>query len=175
MIINLLERITKALEQKDIPYMLSGSIALSVYCVPRMTMDIDIVLELPIEKSDEFLAIFKNGFYVDAKTVMEENRRKGMFNVIDEMSGLKIDFIVRKETEYRKLEFQRKRRDSIAGVDVWLVSPEDLIISKIEWIQVLKSEKQMNDINNLLAIEGLDMEYIKQWCLKLKLDTTNFF
>ena len=46
MIGELLNRITKALEKAEIPFMVSGSMALIVYTVPRMTRDIDIVIEL---------------------------------------------------------------------------------------------------------------------------------
>lgn len=41
----LLKEIVEALE-KNIPYMISGSFALSAYTIPRMTRDIDIVIEL---------------------------------------------------------------------------------------------------------------------------------
>lgn len=67
MILNLLERITKSLELKKIPYMLSGSIALNNYTVPRMTMDIDIVIELHEENLSEFLSIFGGRFYNSKK------------------------------------------------------------------------------------------------------------
>jgi len=84
-------------------------------------------------------------------------------------------FLLMKHTnsEYRKLEFERKQRAKIADFDVWIVAPEDLTISKIEWIQQHQSDKQINDIQNLIAIPELDKEYIITWCNKLKLNTFN--
>ena len=169
--VELLKKITGSLEEKGISYMVSGSLALNVYSVPRMTYDIDLVIELHHESVEGFLQIFREGFYIDAETVREEIGRKGMFNAIDHQSGLKIDFIIRKDTEYRRLEFSRKIRKLIGGMPVWIVSPEDLIISKIIWIQELQSEKQMGDINRLLSLEDIDRGYIKDWCKKLALNT----
>jgi hypothetical protein len=173
MILNLLKRITKSLELKKIPYMLSGSIALNNYTVPRMTMDIDIVVELHEENLNDFLSIFGDNYYLNKDAVKEETKRLGMFNVIDHETGFKVDFILRKNTEYRKFEFQRRMKTKVADFDVWIVSPEDLAISKIEWIQQFQSDKQICDIENLLAKPEIDKHYIKEWCEKLNLQTFN--
>jgi hypothetical protein len=155
--------------------MISGSMALNVYSIPRMTMDIDIVILLNDSNLKDFLEIFKEGYYLDEETVQTEIKRKGMFNVIDHNSGLKIDFIIRKETEFRQLEFSRKARRVIGNIPVWVVSVEDLIISKVEWIQQLQSEKQMNDIRLLISSPDLDKGYIGFWCKRLNLKTFNLF
>ena len=171
MIIELLKRVTNSLELKEISYMLSGSLALNAYSVPRMSLDIDIVIELQEEQLNDFFEIFNVEFYINENTVKEETKHHGMFNVIDHKTGFKVDFIIKKETEYRNYEFSRRRRESIADFEVWIVSPEDLIISKIDWIQQYQSDKQINDIQNLLAIPDIDMEYIIFWCEKLRLNT----
>ncbi len=173
MILNLLKRITQSLEGKHISYMLSGSIAMNNYTVPRMTMDIDIVIELQEENLNDFLSIFGDNYYLNKDTVKQETKRRGMFNVIDHETGFKVDFILRKNTEYRKFEFQRRLRTTIADFDVWIVSPEDLTISKIEWIQQIQSDKQINDIENLLAKPDIDKNYINEWCMKMNLKTFN--
>jgi len=173
MFLELLQTITHLLEEKKIGYMVSGSLAVNVYAIPRMTLDIDIVIELNETNFKTFLEIFKSGFYINEEAALAEIRRKGMFNVIDHKSGLKIDFIIRKDTEYRCLEFSRKKRKMIENVPVWLVSAEDLVISKIEWIQQLQSDKQMQDIKYLIASPELDKDYITSWCNKLNLKTFN--
>jgi hypothetical protein len=167
----LLKIVTQALDQKGIGYMISGSLALNVYSIPRMTMDVDIIVELNKANLDDFLGIFSTGYYLNEETVKQEVGRKGMFNVIDHKTGLKIDFIIRKDTDYRRLEFSRKLLKQLDDVKVWMVSEEDLIISKIEWIQQLKSEKQMEDIKLLMLTPELDKEYITHWCKKLNLNT----
>jgi hypothetical protein len=173
MINYLLKKITLQLHEKNIPYMLSGSMALAYYSIPRMTLDIDIIIELYEENIPVFLSIFNEGYYLEPDTVNEETRRKGMFNAIDHETGYKVDFIVRKNSEYRKLEFSRKQKVIIEGIDVWIVSPEDLVISKIFWIQQYQSEKQIRDIKNLLQLTELDKDYLYHWCRKLQLNTFN--
>ncbi len=171
MIFRLLQKVTKSLEKAGIPYMLSGSIALNRYTVPRMTLDIDIVIELNAGNLEKFLGLFPDEFYMNTDTVRQETQRSGMFNIIDFESGLKIDFIVRKNTEYRIHEFKRRKKEKIEDIEVWMVSPEDLVISKLEWIQELESDKQMTDIRNLLSTPEIDKEYILYWCKKLHLNT----
>jgi hypothetical protein len=173
MVFQLLEKITQALDRAEIPYMVSGSIALNTYAVPRMTRDIDIVIELKKEDIDRFCKIFETGFYIDPLTVQEEVKRRGMFNVIDFESGYKIDFIIRKNSPYRQLEFSRRLSTNAYGFDVWIVSIEDLIISKIAWIQELQSDRQIDDIKNLLQNPMADKTYIQHWCQNLDFNTFN--
>ena len=175
MITELLEFITISLDEKGIPYMLSGGVALNAYSIPRLTRDIDVIIEMKDVNLDTFMSIFDESFYLNDQTIRTETRRKGMFNIIDKKSGYKIDFIVRKESEYRILEFKRKVRTNIFGIDAWIVTLEDLIISKIEWIQQLQSEKQIEDIKTLLLNPLLDKDYLVKWCDQLHLNTFDLF
>lgn len=172
-IIALLKQVTAGLEQKNIPYMLSGGIAMNAYTDSRATRDIDIIIELQEHEIDSLLDIFKTGFYFSKEAIKVEVKRKGMFNIIDTNSGFKIDFVLKKNFEYRVVEFQRKRRASVLGVDAWLVSPEDLIISKLLWIQDLYSDRQAGDIKSLLPVPNLDLHYIRKWSKELNLKTFN--
>ncbi|HEY4654855.1 MAG TPA: DUF6036 family nucleotidyltransferase [Cyclobacteriaceae bacterium] len=171
MLTDLLKEIVTALEQEGIPYMISGSVAMNCYTIPRMTRDIDIVIELDKHSLASFMSIFGSNFYIHKPTIDEEIERTGMFNVIDHRSGYKIDFVVRKNTVYRFLEFKRRVRIEVMGFSAWLVTAEDLIISKLIWIQDVQSEKQMNDIKNLLESGDLDIVYIVSWIEQLNLKT----
>ena len=172
-IIELLRKLTKSLDEKGINYMLTGSIALNHYTLPRMTLDIDMVVELREKNLADFLLILGSNYYFNKETIKLEIARCGMFNVIDYETGFKIDFIIRKDSEYKKLEFSRRIRSINSDFDVWIVSPEDLVIAKIEWIQQLQSDKQIQDIQNLLFIPGIDKDYIKNWCKRLNFKTFN--
>ncbi len=165
-----LKEVCSRLEKHSIEYMISGSIALNFYCIPRMTLDVDIVIELPDEKIDEFVAMFADS-YIDKDTVKSEVERKGMFNVIHNETGFKIDFIIRKNSEYSKLAFKKKKFKRLEERDFSIIDLDDLIIAKIIWIQDYQSEKQMNDIKNLLDNPQKNMVYIKEWCEKLNLQT----
>jgi hypothetical protein len=171
MIAELLQRITSALDHAEIPYMVSGSVALVTYTVPRMTRDIDIIIELREQDIARFCNLFQTGYYLDEWTVKEEVQRHGMFNVIDFKTGYKIDFMVKKNTLYRQTEFERRTRKNVLGCETWLVSVEDLILSKLIWIQELQSERQMTDIQNLLTHPEIDDIYLTGWIYELNLKT----
>jgi hypothetical protein len=169
----LLQYVCTQLEIHDIPYMLSGSVALSVYTIPRFTRDIDLVIELNIQDVETLTTIFNKGFYFHRPSVEEEVRRKGFFNVIDETSGYKVDFVVRKQDPFRQMEFTRRRRDTVYGVEAWVVSVEDLILSKLIWIQDYQFSQQLVDIEQLVADNSLDKDYLSHWTGQLKLNTFN--
>ena len=169
----LLKEVTSSLDSRQIPYMVSGSMAMIAYTVARTTRDIDLVIELNLESVDEFCSLFKNHFYLHRPTIEEEVKRRGMFNLIDERSGMKIDFMVKKNSPYRKLEFERKKQVELFGNNVWVVSAEDLIISKLIWIQEIQSGRQMEDIKLLLENPEIDRNYINLWINDLGLTTFN--
>jgi hypothetical protein len=167
--LKLLERICSILETLHIPYMLSGSVAMNFYAEPRTTQDIDIVVEMQDYDITGLVKMLEDKFYYFQETMYEETRRKGMFNIIDFETGFKVDFIIRKNDLYEQIKFQNRRKSKYGDIDLWIISPEDLVLSKLQWIQVLESEKQKGDILNLLDNEDLDLTYIKYWCTTLRL------
>ena len=151
--------------------MLSGSFAMLLYATPRMTRDIDIVINLQKEDIDSFLEIFVENFYYHKPSIIEEVNRKGMFNVIDHRSGYKVDFVIRKNDDYRLVEFSRKLFTDKFGFDAYVVTAEDLLLSKLIWIQGYQSKQQTEDIENILLSESIDKKYIQKWIDKLHLKT----
>ena len=74
-----------------------------------MTVDLDLIIELTNANKESFTNLFDDNYYIDESAVNDEIARQGMFNVIDFETGFKIDFIIRKDTEYRQVEFTRKK------------------------------------------------------------------
>jgi hypothetical protein len=91
--LEVLKIVTQRLGEAGINYMVSGSIAANYYTIPRMTRDIDIVIELKEEDVHKFINLFEDDFYINKETVSEEVSRQGMFNVIYNRYVIKIDFI----------------------------------------------------------------------------------
>lgn len=114
---------------------------------------------------------FEKHFYLDRRAILEAMEYRRMFNIINSDNAFKIDFIILKNSSYRQMEFQRKRRVIFNGIGVWIVSPEDLIISKLDWAKDSMSEMQMKDVKNLLTtLTNLDKPYLHQWIQTLQLD-----
>ena len=102
-------------------------------------------------------------------------RNFSIFNIIDHASGFKADFVILKNEPFRQEEFRRKLEVDFDGELVYVVTPEDLLISKIIWIQQYQSPQQMQDIEQLAKVENLDHAYIKLWLTNLNLNTFGLY
>lgn len=171
--ISFFHKIVDVLNSANIPYMLSGSVAMGVYIVPRTTRDIDFVVYLQPQDIDEFVANFKDQYHCDKDSVKYAVEHHSLFNIIDHSSGYKADFIILKNEEFRQEEFKRKIKIEYFDRSVYLVSVEDLLLSKIIWIQDFQYAQQVDDIKNLLQLNTLNLAYIKDWINKLNLKTFN--
>ncbi|MCL4378692.1 MAG: hypothetical protein M1409_10035 [Actinobacteria bacterium] len=164
--LNILIRVIKILNKNKIPYMVTGSVAMNYYSQPRMTRDIDIVIE--IRDIEKFYNPFKDDYYIDIEMIKKSILNESMFNIIHSTEIIKIDFIIRKNSDYRKIEFERKKQVRFGKISIFIVSIEDLIISKLIWSRDSHSQMQLNDVKNLLK-EEVDLEYIKEWSKKLQI------
>jgi hypothetical protein len=151
--------------------MLSGGMAISIYTGPRYTRDFDFIVHL--KPSDVMLVkeFFKEGYYCDEGAMKEAIENKGMFNIIDHKSNYKADFIILRNDEFEQEKFEKRRPVRFLDFTVFIISAEDLLLSKLKWIQELQSEQQSNDIILLSKMPQLDLLYIWDWVKKLKLNT----
>ena len=153
--LDVLRIVSERLAAAGIHYMLTGSYAMAFYATPRMTRDLDLVVELRQDDVVKITQAFSNEFYVDADDVRTAIASQRMFNLMHLASGIKVDLIVCKQGEYRQVEFARRRQVTMAGVSTWIVTAEDLILSKLLWAMDSGSELQMRDVRSLLG-EGVD-------------------
>src|SRR5438874_2648154 len=103
--------------------MVTGSFAANYYAVPRMTRDIDLVVELSAGDADRFCALFEGDFYLDRDAVRAAIASRGTFNLIHQAHVVKVDCIVRKDSEYRRTEFARQRRGPWSARRCWRTTP----------------------------------------------------
>lgn len=169
--LDVLKTVAERLNKAGVAYMISGSIACNYYTVPRMTRDIDVVVGLKNSDIDEFINLFQNDFYVDKEMVAKEVMRQGIFNIIHNKYVIKVDFIIRKHSNYQDTAFSRRKKVLIENNPMWFISAEDLILSKLLWAKNSHSEMQLRDIRNLMeTLNNLDLEYIKKWISRLDLE-----
>lgn len=167
---DVLKIVADRLEAAGIPYMVTGSIANNFYSMPRMTRDIDIVVQIAEPDVEKVASQFSPDFYADREQIMNAVRGGRMFNIIHNEGVVKVDFIVKKDTEYRRTEFERRREMVFEGTRLFITSPEDLIISKLYWAKDTMSEMQLRDVGNLLkSVKNLDTAYVNKWVSALGL------
>jgi len=172
--IDFLKRIFKALNKADIPYMLSGSIGSSFHGRPRATNDADIVIAPSQEQINAFVESLGKDYYVSLDAVQNAYKNNSMFNVIDIKTGWKADFIFRKKRAFSSEEFQRRRSVNLVGLDIWIVSPEDTILSKLEWSKNHESKQQFSDALGVAIVQWttLDKEYLNKWAKQLQVQSS---
>jgi len=170
----LLDRLVRLLDVADVPFMIAGSFASAAHGMPRTTQDLDVVIDPASPEALETLvgSMSPDEYYVDADAAHDALRRRSMFNVVDHASGWKIDFIIRKNRAFSREEFARRLKVTLLDVAVYVASPEDTIVAKLEWSkQCGGSERQRRDVAGILATVGpqIDRAYVERWIHDLDL------
>jgi hypothetical protein len=154
------------LHAQGIHYMLTGSVAMAYYSTPRMTRDLDIVVQLERGQVGALVDAFSEDFYIDEEAALDAIASERLFNLMHLGSAIKVDLIIRKSTGYRRLEFERRKYVQFGAIHTWIVSREDLILSKLVWARDSGSELQRRDIHQLLA-GPVELDYLEHWAAAL--------
>jgi hypothetical protein len=166
----LLDFLLNVVEARHLSYAIAGSHASMAFGEARFTNDIDVVVGLAPATLRQFCGAFPfPEFYVSEDGARAAAAKGGMFNIIHPESGLKIDVIVPK-TEHDWAQLQRVVRAPTIGSRVAaFVSPEDVILKKMEAFEEGKSEKHLRDIAGILKTMGgrIDRQYIDEWAPRL--------
>ena len=161
-----LKDFTERLERLGIAYMLTGSMAMVDYSMMLMTNEIDIVMDVTLDDAEKIIKEFEPDYYVPHGRVRDAIARKFMFNLLHQETLVKVDCVMRKDNEFQKVAFSRRRKINFSGFDVWIISREDLILAKLNWAKNTKSEMQMRDVASIIR-NGYDENYVKDWAKNL--------
>ena len=165
-----------ALNRLSIRYAAGGSLASSVHGVPRATVDIDLVVDLPDQDIAPLSAELSQEFYADAGVIREAVRTCRPFNLIHYESSYKFDLFPLPEDPYYQGELDRRTVTEFSfGEGPCLrfpvVTPEDTVLTKLVWYQTRGkvSERQCSDVLGIIKVRGqeLDQEYLRRWAAHL--------
>lgn len=166
--LDILKLITARLDELGIDYMLTGSVAAGWYGQPRTTRDIDLVAVLYPAHADTLAAGLSGEFECDRDTMRSAILAHRPFTIFHQSSVHKIDIVVRQDSDFEGEKFERRRRLDIDGQAVWVIAPEDLILSKLMWVKQSPSELQLRDIRAMITVQqDLDWQYIDRWAIRL--------
>jgi len=171
----ILSSVISALEGLKIPYFLGGSVASSAMGLPRATLDIDIVADIPAVQAPRLADAFGAAFYVDRDQIAAAIERRSSFNIIHSGTAHKVDIFILKDRDYDREALSRRRQvllfEGEGSLGCYLASPEDIILSKLEWYKNggRVSERQWLDVQGVMRVQGrrLDRAYLKKWALTL--------
>jgi hypothetical protein len=167
--------ILQALQAAGIEYLIGGAVAVWAWGEPRSTLDVDLVVNIPLEsvgKLSHELAV--RGFLVPAEIILEnilEERADLPINAIHMYSGYKADlYPLRAGDELRASAFARRQRIDLGDPlgEIYLHSPEDLIIYKLWYYSISQQTKHLWDITSIVLTLGdeLDEGYLSYWMRK---------
>jgi len=164
--------VIEVFETNNLRYMVVGSIASMTYGEPRMTNDMDVVIDiLPADaRRIEGLFPLEKYYCPPIEVLKSEIIQRGQFNLIHQDTGLKIDLMIRKNNAHSLEEFSRRQRvPFISGKSIFMATPEDIIIKKLIFYREGQSEKHVTDIRGILSDTRVDKKYLEDWVLKLNL------
>jgi len=161
--------VVRALNTLDLAYAVTGAYAVSVHGEPRATHDIDLQVHISKKDIDPIVEAFRGDFYVSREGILSALRHKTMFNLIHQETQVKIDFWISGGHEYDKVRMRRRQRIDLSGVPVYIISPEDAVLTKLSWHKKTQVEKHLTDAAGIMKVQGnsLDRGYIDSWADKL--------
>ena len=168
-----LEWICRKLKSANVPYMITGGAAVGFWGHIRTTMDIDILIQIHSEQVDSLLSSIESEAYIDIEKAKKAILDKSMFNIILNETCFKIDLIPLKEDSYEIKKFNNRVKINFQDKEIYVISPEDLIISKLLWSKSAGgSERHIKDCESIYRLnsENLDLDYLKRWVKMLGIE-----
>ena len=169
-----LREVLTVLTRLGIPYALGGSMASSVYGVPRNTQDGDVTAEPFPGKENLLVAGFGEDYYISESAVREAVRMRSSFNIINTATGFKVDVFVRKDRPFEQSAMSRRVSLDLPdspGQPIFLHTPEDVVLFKLWWYRLGNqvSEQQFKDVLGVLKVQAgkLDDAYLDHWAADL--------
>lgn len=173
---SLISLFVRPLNQLRIPYLVTGGVASVVYGEPRLTRDIDLLIGLKPRDALRFAGAWAaSEFYVPpVEVIAEESRRPahGHFNIIHHDTALRADVYLPGDNELAAWEFAHPVVRNIDGDEVTLAPIEAVILSKLRYYQIGRSDRHLRDIHQMFRISGdlVDRTVLEHWTARLGLD-----
>ncbi len=169
--LDILLKVCETLNKLGIEYMLIGAYAVSFYGRPRTTHDIDLNIVISPENIKKVYDEFQNSFYISQEDIEEAIRYHTMFNIIHNETMDKVDFWIIKDNEFDRQRLVRKRKEKIKDVTVFICSPEDVVLSKLNWYKKSNIQKHYEDVLGIFEVQigKLDLDYLRKWAKRLSL------
>jgi hypothetical protein len=155
--------VVEVLERLEIPYMVVGGFAAIFYGEPRLTIDIDVVVDMKWEHVSPFVAAFPiTDYYVSEDGIRDSLQRCYPFNVIQPTTGAKVDVVPLPRDVFTRDAFQRRQRMKYdeAGHSAAFITPEDIVVAKLVAHQKTESDKHLRDARGVLMTQWGELDLV---------------
>jgi len=169
----LLEFAIDTFDKLDVSYALVGSYGSIAFGEYRMTQDIDILIDLPHAKVEAFCSHFQPpDWYISLSAAYESVALRRQFNAIHIPSANKLDLIVPPNSEWGEGILDRRVEVRLLPERaVFIASPEDVILGKLQYFAAGASDKHLRDIAGMFHVSSdqINRDTVSAWAEKLGL------
>lgn len=157
---SLLRALSAALRHHRCRWYLFGAQAVTIWGRPRLTTDVDVTIRLESGTTEDLVAtLIAEGFQLPPGISAEFVRTTRVLPLLHEVSGMPLDIVLAGpglEDEF----LSRAVLVTIDDVEVPVISPEDLIVTKI----LAMRPKDVEDIRGVLYLRAtsVDVRYIRR-------------
>ncbi len=156
-------RFILALEESRTQYMLVGSLSSILYSYPRTTKDVDVVFQAPSGMASRLMQLLGPEFRLDRQMMFETitGTYRQVIEVVD--SVFKLELFRLSDDAHDQVRFTRKRKAIVEplNLEVWVPTPEDVIVTKLRWAR----NKDREDVAAVIGVQGnaIDWDYVHHW------------
>jgi hypothetical protein len=166
----------RPLNKLGFKYIVTGAAASIMYGEPRLTNDINIVMEIENKDVDRLIEDFPSSeYYVPPKEIIliEKGRpERGHINLIDHATGFKADIFFVGFSKLSKWALDNFRKYEFCGTEIRLAPPEYVIVMKLEYFRESGHQKHLIDIEAILNSSAaiIDFEILNRFIAELSLE-----
>jgi hypothetical protein len=164
-----LQIVIDALNESEVQFAIVGSLAASEWGVVRSTRDVDLIALVARDHASHIVAALNNhDVYIPVDDALHALAGGGSFNVLHPSTGGKVDiFVVLDTDDFEVMRLQRRVPAEIFGIPSFVVTPEDVVLSKLLWRKESRSDIQWRDCAEIVAALDLDIDHMKRWADRL--------
>ena len=159
--------VIEAFECLGIRYYVSGSIACSVYGLPRGAQDIDFRADIQLEHVCPLIDYLQAAYTINVQALCDAIAQRSAFSLLHLSSLVKVDVMLPRGTPFDSLVSQRVQQRSLIEEyqPLWIASPEDVVLLGLEWYRECgaTADDQWNDLLGVVKVQAptLDLTYLR--------------